>query len=1188
MVDKIIKNFIKRNKKCRKNNIYYDIVKIERCVYMNRRINYVLLIMIFTIIATPRIALADGLNLDNIIPDYDTSKKIVLNENKGNYDFSFIFLESNSTMSYKATLVNDSDIDLYITNIRTGITNNNYEYEIEDLKEKDIIKSKESRIVRINITSTDGTIIDVDEIVNIAIEYEDAALHNKANLPISNPKTGLKSYIFIIIISVLLYIIYLKIRQKNYFKNFTFVLLFILIIGTIFNVIAENVGGSLVINGLIKYTNISRICIEKEETEDNDENNSEISDVENSDTSEENFTEVENKKICKGDNTDYGIYKITIDPNGGIYKKSPDKFIANYLADTVIDLGQTYRELHKLIDWNYNGEYKTFEYEDLVVKENADLEARWEYGPYYLLSIDPNNGKYNNITKRIRIWLSDKEEFKLEEPIRDRYHFDKWEETTNTSSLSENMVTINKRDVNVVAKWRNIYNINFDVAAQDATIDIKSKEVIIGHEYGDLPIPKRTGYVFLGWSIGSEMIINQTIFNYESDVTLVAKWQAKTDTKYIVNHYKMNVEGNNDLSTYIFDSKEENFGTTDTYIIPTTKIFEGFTSPDSQQVKIHGDGSTIVNYYYKRNKYSVNIIPSNILQVQYKNADNIFRLIPTTNTITAYYESTIYLYALSNAGYYYTYNNSEKTYNYKVPARNSVIRLDASYCGTGEYSSSGSASCSSCPEGYSCSTPGADPEICKSGTYSNTGDGKCSTCPTGTYSAEGSSKCTVCPPGYKCTIPSEEPKICPVNTYSSEGSTECKQCPAGKESMPGSITCTKNSYNLIVTIPNEGIRAVFYKVNGDTEFRKLTSTMVIPVENVSTYYLYAEASPGYTLSDEYTSENPLTGVMTNSGASYSPIATKCSGGYSCSGGIEKPVLCAAGTYANPGSSTCTTCPAGSKCVDGTATPEICAAGTYSPVGSSTCTTCPAGSKCPTGAGEPTICSINTYSGTGAADCTKCPTGHSSGSGATSCTPIQSTVTFNSNGGTSPSIATKNVTYGSTYGNLPTTSKNYYVFDGWYTATSGGTKITESTTVTITDKQTLYAQWKPISLSVAINFNNVTVKNASNNSISSGSTINFPEGVNTTTIKIKPTVTYRVSSITCNNANITVSPTSSAKGNTTEFTVTLTRTTAATGNITCTINTENNKYDSSEVSYSNSANASIKTVKDALDYLETLY
>lgn len=67
------------------------------------------------------------------------------------------------------------------------------------------------------------------------------------------------------------------------------------------------------------------------------------------------------------------------------------------------------------------------------------------------------------------------------------------------------------------------------------------------------------------------------------------------------------------------------------------------------------------------------------------------------------------------------------------------------------------------------------------------------------------------------------------------------------------------------------------------------------------------------------------------------------------------------------------------------------------------------------------------------------------------------VTLNANGGTA-SKKSITVTSGLTYSGLPTPTRTGYTFDGWYTKKTGGTKITSSTEVTITAKQTLYAHW----------------------------------------------------------------------------------------------------------------------------------
>lgn len=72
-------------------------------------------------------------------------------------------------------------------------------------------------------------------------------------------------------------------------------------------------------------------------------------------------------------------------------------------------------------------------------------------------------------------------------------------------------------------------------------------------------------------------------------------------------------------------------------------------------------------------------------------------------------------------------------------------------------------------------------------------------------------------------------------------------------------------------------------------------------------------------------------------------------------------------------------------------------------------------------------------------------------------PETCTVSFNAAGG-SVGTASKVVTEGKSYGSLPTPVRDGYTFDGWYTSSSGGTRVTSSTTVTQTKNHTLYAHW----------------------------------------------------------------------------------------------------------------------------------
>ncbi|MEG1301897.1 MAG: InlB B-repeat-containing protein, partial [Erysipelotrichaceae bacterium] len=70
-----------------------------------------------------------------------------------------------------------------------------------------------------------------------------------------------------------------------------------------------------------------------------------------------------------------------------------------------------------------------------------------------------------------------------------------------------------------------------------------------------------------------------------------------------------------------------------------------------------------------------------------------------------------------------------------------------------------------------------------------------------------------------------------------------------------------------------------------------------------------------------------------------------------------------------------------------------------------------------------------------------------------------TVTFNSNGGNAASPGSKTVRYGDTYGSMPTPSRTYYNFLGWFTGS--GTQVTSGTGYYNTGNTVLYAHWQQV-------------------------------------------------------------------------------------------------------------------------------
>ena len=87
------------------------------------------------------------------------------------------------------------------------------------------------------------------------------------------------------------------------------------------------------------------------------------------------------------------------------------------------------------------------------------------------------------------------------------------------------------------------------------------------------------------------------------NISLTGNAKPNEDTAYTIKHYKMNTDG----TTYAEPEIETKTGTTNTFVTPEVKEYEGFTTPEAKTVNIDGTGNTIVEYFYTRNKYKITL-----------------------------------------------------------------------------------------------------------------------------------------------------------------------------------------------------------------------------------------------------------------------------------------------------------------------------------------------------------------------------------------------------------------------------------------------------------------------------------------------------------------------------------------------------------------------------------------------------
>ena len=112
--------------------------------------------------------------------------------------------------------------------------------------------------------------------------------------------------------------------------------------------------------------------------------------------------------------------------------------------------------------------------------------------------------------------------------------------------------------------------------------------------------PARPGFSFEGWYEESG---NRFTFGNQltSNITLTAHWKSNTSTKYTVIHWQEKA----DESGWSLHETETKTGRTGAQTAAASKSYPGFTAQTITQQTINGDGSTIVNVYYKRNVYDV-------------------------------------------------------------------------------------------------------------------------------------------------------------------------------------------------------------------------------------------------------------------------------------------------------------------------------------------------------------------------------------------------------------------------------------------------------------------------------------------------------------------------------------------------------------------------------------------------------
>lgn len=163
--------------------------------------------------------------------------------------------------------------------------------------------------------------------------------------------------------------------------------------------------------------------------------------------------------------------------------------------------------------------------------------------------------------------------------------------------------TMPAEDTTCTAAWTaNSYTVIFDAGL--GTVSPTTMTVTYDGLYGELPVPNRTEYVFIGWytqADGGEQVTADTRVMITGPQTLYAHWEKGQEVQYTVNHYQQNTEDNE----YTLDAAEQKSGVVNGTTNAVAKDYgAGFTAKAVTQKTITASG-TVVDIYYDRNSFAL-------------------------------------------------------------------------------------------------------------------------------------------------------------------------------------------------------------------------------------------------------------------------------------------------------------------------------------------------------------------------------------------------------------------------------------------------------------------------------------------------------------------------------------------------------------------------------------------------------
>lgn len=181
---------------------------------------------------------------------------------------------------------------------------------------------------------------------------------------------------------------------------------------------------------------------------------------------------------------------------------------------------------------------------------------------------------------------------------------------------------------------------------------------------------EKIGYHFKWLSNLSELndkIDNPLSFNMpQSDVSLTVAYIPNLDTAYTVVHQKQNLNDAN----YTTVLTENLTGTTDTEVSPNVNSYDGFISPASQTKPISGDGSMVITYKYARSSFDLTVEDSEYVKEGNLSGEYLYETPIVVTAIDRTDDDYIFLRWVDGSGQELS---TDLAYSFTMPANDYVV-----------------------------------------------------------------------------------------------------------------------------------------------------------------------------------------------------------------------------------------------------------------------------------------------------------------------------------------------------------------------------------------------------------------------------------------------------------------------------------------------------------------------------------